>query len=227
MMDGSRWAYGEGRMSVVGRLVSVNVGQPRIVEWLGQTEMTAIWKSPASGRVAVRGVNLDGDRQADLKHHGGRDKAVYSYALEDEEWWSGQLGRAIEPGGFGENLTLSGVDVTNALVGERWAIGSAQFEVAQPRIPCWKLAARMGDPAYPQQFGAAGRPGAYLRIVEEGEVAAGDEVRVVYRPSHGLTVGDVARIYHQDREEYHLFLGVPELAETWKRWARRRAGQRK
>jgi MOSC domain-containing protein YiiM len=187
-------------------------------------EMTAIWKSPVAGRLAVRGVNLAGDDQADRKNHGGRDKAVYSYAVEDEEWWAERLGRPIEPGTFGENLTLAGVDVTNALIGERWEIGSALFEVAQPRIPCWKLAARMGDAEFPQKFGDAGRPGAYLRIMREGEVGAGDEVRVIHRPSHGLTVGDVARIYHQDREDYALFLTVPELAETWKSWARRRAG---
>jgi MOSC domain-containing protein YiiM len=187
-------------------------------------EMTAIWKSPVAGRLAVRGVNLAGDDQADRKNHGGRDKAVYSYAVEDEEWWAERLGRPIEPGPFGENLTLAGVDVTNALIGERWEIGSALFEVAQPRIPCWKLAARMGDAEFPQKFGDAGRPGAYLRIMREGEVGAGDEVRVTHRPSHGLTVGDVARIYHQDREDYALFLTVPELAETWKSWARRRAG---
>ncbi|MGA7732208.1 MAG: MOSC domain-containing protein [Chloroflexia bacterium] len=211
-------------MSDLGHVVSINVGQPRLVEWLGQTEMTSIWKSPVAGRLAVRGVNIAGDDQADRKHHGGRDKAVYSYAVEDEAWWAETLGRPIEPGTFGENLTLAGIDVTNALIGERWEIGSVVFEVAQPRIPCWKLAARMGDPSFPRQFGDAGRPGAYLRIIREGDVAAGDEVRIVHRPAHGLTVADVARIYHQDRDDYHLFLTVPELAETWKRWASRRAG---
>lgn len=214
-------------MSNTGKVVSVNVGVPRTIEWLGQTALTAIWKSPVEGRLAVRGVNVEGDDQADRKVHGGRDKAVYSYAVEDEDWWSEQLGRPVEPGTFGENLTLSGVDVTNALVGERWDIGSALFEVAQPRMPCWKLGARMNDPRFPDQFEEAGRPGAYLRIIKEGEVAEGDEVRVVFRPAHGLRVGDVARIYHQDRDQAALLLTVPELAEVWKRWARRRIGHQK
>ena len=103
-------------------------------------------------------------------------------------------------GTFGENLTLAGLDVTGALIGERWEIGSTVLEVSQPRTPCWKLGARMGDPEFPVFFAAAGRPGAYLRIVEEGELGAGDPVRVVGRPSHRLTVGDVAQIYHGDRD---------------------------
>jgi MOSC domain-containing protein YiiM len=173
--------------------------------------------------MAVRGVNIEGDDQADRKVHGGRDKAVYSYAVEDEEWWAEHLGMPVEPGTFGENLTLAGVDVSNALVGERWQVGTAVFEVCQPRIPCWKLAARMGDARFPDKFGDAGRPGAYLRIIVEGEVAAGDRVVVISRPEHGLTVGEVARIYHHSPREYERLLSVPELAETWRRWARRRA----
>ena len=129
----------------------------------------------------------------------GPDKAVYAYAREDTVWWERELGRELEHGNFGENLTVSGVDVTGAVVGERWEIGTAVLEVAQPRIPCWKLGARMEDASFPVHFAAAGRPGAYLRIVEEGEIGAGDEVRVGEKPEHGLTVGDVARIYHQER----------------------------
>jgi MOSC domain-containing protein YiiM len=116
------------------------------------------------------------------------------------------------------------VDVTGAVVGERWEIGSVVFEVAQPRIPCWKLGARMNDPSFPVHFAAAGRPGAYLRIVEEGEIGAGDEVRVGEKPEHGLTVGDVARIYHQERGRCRVLLDAPELAEEWKDWALRRTG---
>jgi len=190
---------------------------------MGQNELTSIWKSPVEGKHAVRGVNVDGDDQADRRVHGGRDKAIYSYASEDEAWWTESLGREIGPGVFGENLTLAGIDVTNAVIGERWELGSVVLEVAQPRIPCWKLAARMNDVDFPQKFGDAGRPGAYLRIIKEGEIEPGDSVTVIYRPEHTLTVGDVARIYHHDHEEYPVFLQVPELAETWKRWARRRA----
>jgi len=209
---------------VRGTLLSVNVGLPREVEWAGRLETTSIWKSSVEGRVAVRGVNVDGDDQANREVHGGPDKAVYAYALEDTQWWERELGRELEHGNFGENLTVSGVDVTGAVIGERWGVGSVVLEVAQPRIPCWKLGARMNDPSFPVHFAAAGRPGAYLRIVEEGEIGAGDKVRVGERPEHGLTVGEVARIYHQERGRCAILLRAPELAEGWREWASRRAG---
>jgi MOSC domain-containing protein YiiM len=148
---------------VSGKLLSVNVGSPREIEWLGRREATSIWKSPVDGRVPVRGVNVAGDDQADREVHGGPDKAIYAYAREDLDWWERELGREFEEGNFGENLTVSGVDVTGAVIGERWEVGSAVLEVAQPRIPCWKLGARMDDPSFPVHFAAAGRPGAYLR----------------------------------------------------------------
>jgi MOSC domain-containing protein YiiM len=170
----------------------------------------------------VRGVNIEGDDQADRRVHGGPDKAIYSYAREDEDWWAEQLGRPLEAGTFGENLTLQGMDVTGAVVGERWEIGGTVLEVAQPRMPCWKLGARMGDPGFPDVFSDAGRPGAYLRIILEGDVGAGDAVRVIHRPAHGVTVGEVARIYHSARDEAHRLLDVPELAVVLKRWAARR-----
>jgi MOSC domain-containing protein YiiM len=209
---------------VNGRVLSVNVGLPREIEWLGRVEKTAIWKMPVEGRVAVRGVNVDGDDQASREFHGGPHKAVYAYAHEDTEWWEKELGRPLEHGVFGENLTVKGLDVTGAVVGERWAAGSVLLEVAQPRIPCWKLGARMNDPAYPVHFAAAGRPGAYLRIVEEGKIAAGDEVAVRERPEHGLTVGDVARIFHQERGRANALLTVPEIAPEWREWALKRTG---
>jgi MOSC domain-containing protein YiiM len=205
-----------------GRVLSVNVGTPRLIEWLGRVEATSIWKSPVDGRVTVRGVNIEGDDQADRRVHGGPDKAIYSYAREDEDWWAEQIGRPLEAGTFGENLTLQGMDVTGAVVGERWEIGGTVLEVAQPRMPCWKLGARMGDPGFPDVFSDAGRPGAYLRIILEGDVGAGDAVRVIHRPSHGVTVGEVARIYHSARDEAHRLLDVPELAVVLKRWAARR-----
>jgi MOSC domain-containing protein YiiM len=213
--------FGAGTSSGGGHVVTVNVGIPREIEWLGKREMTAIWKHPVEGRVQVRGVNVAGDDQADRRVHGGTDKAIYAYASEDTEWWSGELGRALEPGQFGENLTLAGVDVTGAVIGERWEIGTALLEVCQPRIPCWKLGARMNDKRFPPRFGTAGRPGAYLRILREGEIGAGDEVRVVHRPGHGLIVGDVARIYHRDEREAERLLHAPELAEGWREWAER------
>jgi MOSC domain-containing protein YiiM len=208
-------------MATPGKVLSVNVGQPREIEWLGQKATTAIWKSPVAGRIPLLGVNLAGDGQADRLVHGGPDKAVYSYSREDEEWWEQQLGRPLELGAFGENLTLARVDVSGAVVGERWEIGTALLEVAQPRVPCWKLGARMGDPDFPTRFSAAGRPGAYLRIIREGDIGAGDEVRIAHRPAHGITVGAAAHIYHNDRARAYLLLDIPELAEPLKRWARR------
>ena len=121
--------------AVAPRVASVNVGAVRTVAWRGGEVTTGIWKEPVVGPVAVRGVNLAGDDQADRSVHGGPDKAAYAYAQEDTAWWAGQLGRALGPGAFGENLTTSGLDLTNAVVGERWAVGSAVLEVSQPRVP--------------------------------------------------------------------------------------------
>jgi len=184
---------------------------------------TAIWKEPVGGRVRVSGVNLEGDEQADRRFHGGSDKAVYAYALEDYRWWANELGAGLEPASMGENLTLAGVDVTHAVVGERWEIGSACFEVCQPRTPCFKLGLRLGDPRFPKRFAASGRPGAYLRIRGEGDVGADDDVRIVHRPSHGLTLAEVSRARSNDPVRLRRLLAVPELADGWVTWAIERA----
>src|SRR3979409_126786 len=144
--------------SVTGRVESVNVGAPRAVQVDGRTVWTAIWKSPVEGRVPLRGVNLRGDDQADRTVHGGPDKAGYAYGGEDTEGGEGELGVSRGPGAFGENLTVRGVPVSEAVIGERWAVGSALLEVAQPRLPCFKLGLRMGDPRFLKRFAAAGRP---------------------------------------------------------------------
>lgn len=203
-----------------GRLLSINVGIPRTITWMGRTDATAIWKTPVPGRVAVRGVNVDGDGQADRRAHGGQDKAVYAYAREDQGWWEATLGRPVEPGAFGENLTLTGVEVTSAVIGECWEIGTVRFEVAQPRIPCWKLGARMNDPEFPRRFSLAGRPGAYLRIIREGDVGAGDEVRIVDRPDHGVTIGVAAHIRTNAGADAARLLRAPQLPSKWHDWAR-------
>lgn len=205
-----------------GRVVAVNVGVPRVFEWLGKTWTSAIWKSPVEGRVPVHGVNAAGDDQADRSVHGGSDKALYAYAREDAVWWETRLARPVEPGSFGENLTLEGIDVTSALIGERWEIGEVVLEVSQPRVPCFKLGARMDDPDFPRRFAEAGRPGAYLRIVQEGEIEAGDAVRVTHRPAHGLTVGDVADVYQGRSDDVARLVAAPELAEGWRRWAEKK-----
>ena len=146
--------------SSTGTVEAVNVGDPLPVEVNGQTVMTAIWKFPVEGRVPLRGVNFEGDDQADRTVHGGPDKAVYAYGAEDTEWWSAELGRTLDPGTFGENLTVRGVPVSGAVIGERWEVGSTVLEVAQPRLPCFKLGLKMGDPRFLKRFADAGRPGA-------------------------------------------------------------------
>ena len=202
-----------------GRVLSVNVGGVRKFEYRGHRAESAIWKSPVSGRVAARGVNLKGDRQADLEAHGGPDKAVYAYAVEDERWWEREIGTSLSYGVFGENLTTERIEVNDAIVGERWGIGSAVFEVSEPRIPCWRLGVRMNDETFPRRFSKAMRPGTYLRIIVEGDVGAGDEISVIERPDHDLTVRDVFRIYTRDRHDVARLIAVPQLSESWRGWA--------
>jgi MOSC domain-containing protein YiiM len=172
----------------------VNVGRPRqVAVRRGRPLMSAIGKVPVDGRVRVAGVNVEGDEQADRRVHGGADKAVYAYAAEDTAWWEAELGRALGPGAFGENLTVAGVDVSGAVIGERWRIGSVELEVAQPRLPCAQLGLRFGDPRMVKRFADARRPGAYLRIVREGEIGAGDAIAVADRPGHDVSVALVSR----------------------------------
>jgi MOSC domain-containing protein YiiM len=208
---------------VSGRVESVNVGEPRSVEVNGHTVVTAIWKHPVAGRVPVRGVNLDGDDQADRSVHGGPDKAVYAYAAEDTEWWEAELGRDLEPAAFGENLTTRGLPVSGAVIGERWLVGSTVLEVAQPRLPCFKLGIRMGDPRFLKRFTRAGRPGAYLRIVREGDVGAGDPIEVVDRPDHGVTSALVARALQGEPELIAEALRATELPAELRAWMASRA----
>jgi MOSC domain-containing protein YiiM len=202
-----------------GWVVSINVGQPREFEYDGRAAKSAIWKSPVADRVRATGVNLEGDEQADRKAHGGPDKAVYAYALEDARWWEQTLGRSLQYGEFGENLTTQGIAVNDALIGERWEIGTAVLEVSEPRVPCWRLGVRMKDQMFVRQFTEALRPGAYLRIIGEGDLSAGDEIRLIHRPKHDLTIRDVFRIYTRDRDEVERLLAIPQLSDSWKRWA--------
>jgi MOSC domain-containing protein YiiM len=205
-----------------GHLVSVNVARPRQVRWHGRTVTTAIGKQPVGGRVRAADVNLDGDDQADRRVHGGPTKAVYAYAIEDYRWWEGELGAPLGPGTFGENLTVAGVDLTAAVVGERWRVGTATLRVTEPRIPCFKLGIRMKDAAFVDRFANAGRPGTYCAIEQPGEVGAGDTIDVVHRPDHGLTVGTVERAYHGSTEALPLLADLEDLSESWRDWARRR-----
>jgi MOSC domain-containing protein YiiM len=202
-----------------GKLLSINVGGAREFVYDGRPVRSAIWKSPAAGRIAARGVNLAGDDQADRKAHGGPDKAVYAYAVEDTKWWEHEIGRSLTYGEFGENLTTEGIDVNDALVGERWQIGSVILEVSEPRVPCWRLGVRMNDKMFPRRFTEAMRPGTYLRIAVAGDMAAGEDIRIVERPSHDVTIRDVFRIFARDHQEVARLLEVPRLSESWKKWA--------
>ncbi|HSK92188.1 MAG TPA: MOSC domain-containing protein [Euzebyales bacterium] len=202
------------------RLVSVNVGDVRTIVVAGRRFTTGIYKQPVAGSRRVAGVNLEGDHQADRRVHGGPTKSLYAYAFEDYEWWSGQLGRTLSPGTFGDNLTTAGITPAAAVVGERWAVGSAVLRVTEPRIPCFKLGVRMEDRRFPARFAAAARPGTYLAIERAGAVAAGDAVAVIDRPDHGVTVGDIERAYHVDRSLAVKLVGVAELSDGWRGWAR-------
>ena len=212
--------------SVIGRVESVNVGAPRPVRVDGHTVWTAIWKSPVEGRVPLRGVNLRGDDQADRSVHGGPDKAVYAYGVQDTEWWEGELGVSLGPGAFGENLTVHGLPVSDAAIGERWSVGSALLELAQPRLPCFKLGLRMGDPGFLKRFAAAGRPGAYFRVVREGDIGAGDRIDVVSRPAHGVTSALVSRALLREPELLPAALQAPELPVGLRDWMQERAAKR-
>ena len=163
----------------------MNVAEVRTLPRRGREVPTGIWKLPVPGRVAVGDLGLEGDVQADKRVHGGNQKAVYAYAIEDVEWWEAELGRELGPGFFGENLTLRGVDVSGARVGERWAVGSTLLEVTEPRLPCWKLAAKAGERGFERRFARAGRPGAYLSVARAGELGAGDSVRLDFSPANG------------------------------------------
>lgn len=206
-------------MGSTGRVLSVNVGRPREFDYRGRVARSGIWKSPVAGRVAVRGVNLAGDDQADRGAHGGPDKVAYAYAVEDARWWESEMGRPFPPAEFGENLTTEGVDGNDALIGERWSIGTAVFEVSEPRVPCWRLGVRMNDLTFVRRFTEALRPGPYLRIVVEGDVGSGDEIRVVSKPDHDLSVRDVFRIFTRDRDECGRLIAVAQLSDAWKGWA--------
>jgi MOSC domain-containing protein YiiM len=200
------------------RVLSVNVGAIREVLWRGEIVTTAIWKHPVDGRIAIRGVNLHGDDQADRQVHGGPDKAVYAYAREDYDAWRDDHGVMTTPGQFGENLTVEGIDLRQAIVGEHWEVGSAILEVAQPRLPCFKLGIRMSDPRFPKRFQNEGRMGAYFRIVREGDVGAGDAIRIAARPEHGVTLADMVAAM-DDAGRADVLARVPRLPAFWRRVA--------
>ncbi|HLK94667.1 MAG TPA: MOSC domain-containing protein [Nocardioidaceae bacterium] len=190
-------------------LLSANVGIGRPLRIRGRDRHSAIDKRPVGGPVEVRRLGLDGDVQVERRHHGGPDQAVYAYAAEDLEVWAARLGRTLPPGSFGENLTLSGLDVTQARIGERWRIGTVLLEIGDVRTPCHTFQAWLGEPGWIKRFRAEGRPGAYLRVLEEGTLQAGDPIEVVERRDHDVTVGLMFRALTTERELLPRLLAEP------------------
>jgi ferredoxin-NADP reductase/MOSC domain-containing protein YiiM len=213
------------------RLLSVNVGQPRTIAWRGQQVRSAIWKAPVSGRRRVSRLNVAGDAQADLVGHGGEHRAVFVYQVDSYRYWERQFGRSLpELGQFGENFTVDGLSDEEVCIGDRYAIGSALFEVTQPRATCYKVGIRLGEPRMPALLTGHGRPGFYLRVLEEGEVGAGDPIVRVAAGRHRLSVTRVsAMLYTPDLDERALrqALENPALSEGWKWSFRQLLEQRK
>ncbi len=182
------------------KLVSVNIGKERgnPAKSIGRT---GIYKQPAAGRVRIASLGLEGDAICDAKNHGGPDQAVYVYGTADYDWWSGELGRQLEPGTFGENLTVSGLESAGFSIGERLHAGSVVLEVTAPRGPCVTLASKMGDPQFVKRFRQAGRPGLYCRVIQEGQVQAGDEVTVEPCRGETITIAEVFRHAYESRKD--------------------------
>ena len=189
-------------MISTARLISVNVGEPRELLWMGRTVKTGIFKEAIRGRVAVRRLNLNGDKQADLSVHGGLDKAVCLYPAEHYVYWQEEYpGMQLPWGMFGENLTTEGMLEDEVSIGDQFRVGSVELMVTQPRLPCYKLGIRFGREDIIKRFMAAGRPGFYLRVLQEGEVGAGDTIERISRDDGEVTVSDVFRLIGKDRDD--------------------------
>ena len=207
-------------------LVSLNVGLPRAIAWRGRVVRTSIWKDPVEGLVHVASLNLDGDQQSDLSVHGGPEKAVYAYPSEHYEYWRRELpAMDLSWGAFGENFTTAGLLEPDISIGDRIHVGSAEFIVTQPRMPCFKLGIRLDRDDMVKRFLRSGRTGFYLAVVREGDVARGNSVEFVARDDHGVTVADIASLYTREKDNEDLLrraVSVPALPESWKDYLRRR-----
>ena len=202
------------------KIVSLQVGRPRLVVWNGQPVSTGIYKTPVEGRVMLRTLNLDGDRQADLTVHGGVNKAAYAYPSEHYDYWRGELPGAELPWGmFGENFTTQGLDESSVHIGDRFRIGAAEVTVTQPRLPCYKLGVKFGRADILKMFLASGRAGFYFSVRREGEVGAGDEVELIGRDENNVTVADILRLYARDKDDVETLrraVAVEALPESWR-----------
>jgi MOSC domain-containing protein YiiM len=209
------------------KLLSINVGLPREIEWKGKIIRTSIFKEPLPGRVRVTKLNVEGDQQSDLSVHGGIHKAVYVYPSEHYAFWRKELPGADLPWGmFGENFTTEGsLDDQTVFIGDRFRVGSAEFVVTQPRMPCFKLGIRFGRPDIIKRFLHSGRAGFYLAVLQEGEVAAGDSIELLARDQRGITVAEIVNLYTADAANQDLLRRVSELSalpQSWRDYFRKR-----
>ncbi len=201
-------------------IVSVNI--TAVVhegEWTGSEGKTGIDKRSAIGPVRFSNDEVSGDVVVDRNHHGGYDQAVYAYAREDTDWWEKEIGQSIANGRFGENLTTTGIDVNQSLIGERWRIGTTILEVSQPRIPCRVFAGFWQRPTLIKDFMSAGKPGTYLRIIQEGEISAGDSIEIISKPDHAITIADLYAAKNGERSKVDEIAAVKELSSAYKDWA--------
>jgi MOSC domain-containing protein YiiM len=214
----------------VMRVVSVNVGLPRTVRWKGRDVTTGIFKEPVEGRVPLRRLNLDGDRQADLSVHGGAGKAVYAYPLSHYAVWREELGEELPFGAFGENLTVERLPLEEeAAVGDRFRIGTAELVVTQPRLPCYKLGVRFGREDMVKRFLASRRTGYYLAVAVEGDVGAGDHVELIARDPARIPVAEITRVYARDRDDratIERLVGLDALPDDWRSYFEKQLARR-
>jgi len=208
------------------KLISVSVGRPRQVTWRGKSVKTSIWKTPVEGAVRVTTLNLQGDERSDLSVHGGADKAVYVYPSEHYAYWRAELPGADLPwGAFGENFTTEGLLEEHVRIGDRLRVGSAEFVVTQPRMPCFKLGIRFDRPDIVKRFLRARRTGFYLSVTREGSVTAGDPIEFAAREEHGVPVADIVDLYTRDSENEGLLrraVALTSLPRSWRNHFRQR-----
>ena len=204
----------------MAQLLSVNVGLPRDLEWHGKTVRTSVWKEPVAGRRMVRRLNVDGDRQADLDGHGGEQRAVFVYQIDSYRYWEKELRRTdFVYGQFGENFTVDGLSDEEACIGDRYRVGGALFEITQPRVTCYRVGIRMQEPRMPSLLVARGRPGFYLRVLEEGEVGAGDAIVKVADGPERMTVAEANALLYlpgHPRQKLERALRIPAFSPGWR-----------
>ena len=209
----------------VMKLISLNVGRPRLVVSKGEPVSTGIFKEPVSGPVMLRTLNLDGDRQADLTVHGGISKAVYAYPLEHYEFWKSELPEMELPYGmFGENFTTTGLLESSVNVGDRFRVGEAELMITEPRLPCYKLGIKFGRTDIIRKFLQSRRTGLYFAVVKEGKVKAGDDIELLSRDANNITIADVTRLYAFEKDDIETLrraVKLEALSESWREYFQR------